>query len=368
MLMKKIRLRPYQWLLLILLPLMVFSCKKEESSIAPTNLVLTAQVSADGSGDVNFTATATHANRYYFDFGLGVNDPGARSTDGKAAVRYSSTGTYTVKVTAYSPDNKAVTATKQVEVTVAESGGGYVTPGSYPGMTLAWSDEFNGTTLNPSDWVFETGTGSNGWGNNELQYYRQENTAVQDGYLTITAKKESFGGREYTSSRIKTQDKRVFKYGRIDIRAKLPEGQGIWPALWMLGANISTVSWPASGELDIMELIGGGAGRDNTIHGTVHYDNNGYGTSGKSYMLANGKFSDQFHVFSIVWDAAAIKWLVDDVPFHEVDITAAPLNEFHNPFFLLLNVAVGGNWPGSPNTTTVFPQKMVVDYVRVFQK
>jgi beta-glucanase (GH16 family) len=233
-------------------------------------------------------------------------------------------------------------------------------------MKLVWRDEFDGTAVNAAFWTHETGNGTEGWGNRELQYYRAENTEVKDGLLTITARKESFGGKDYTSSRLKTQDKKIFKYGRFDIRAKLPKGQGIWPAIWMLGNNISTLNWPLSGEIDIMEMIGG-PGRDNTSHGTLHYDNNGHASNTKSYTLPSGIFNDKFHLFSLVWTASSIQWMVDNEVFYTVDISSSVHNEFHNQFFLLLNVAVGGNWPGSPDSSTTFPQQMVVDYVRVFQ-
>jgi beta-glucanase (GH16 family) len=359
----------YSLLFLLLCPSLVQSCKKESGGATVSNLSLEAELSSDGSGLVNFTAKAANADRYYFNFGTSANEEGTRSPDGNVSYTYTSSGTYTVKVTAYSPDNKSAVITKTISVRVSPSGEENTSPENYPGMTLVWRDEFNGTTLNIGDWTFETGTGNNGWGNNELQYYRQENLSLADGFLTITAKRESFGGREFTSSRIKTQDKKTFRYGRIDFRAKLPKGKGIWPALWMLGNNISTVSWPSSGEIDIMELVGGGAGKDNTVHGTIHYDNNGtYANNGGSLTLPTGDFSDKFHVFSLVWDANSLKWFVDDVQFHSVDITSPALSEFNNQFFLLINLAVGGNWPGSPDASTVLPQKLMVDYVRVFQK
>lgn len=244
---------------------------------------------------------------------------------------------------------------------------GYTTPESYDGMSLVWQDEFEGEELSPDNWTFETGTGENGWGNNELQYYKEENTSVQDGYLIITAKKEAYEGREYTSSRIVTQGKQSFKYGRVDIRAALPQGQGIWPALWMLGESLSTVSWPASGEIDIMEMIGG-EGKDNQVHGTVHWDEAGQHASyGQGATLEEGVFADEFHVFSIVWDENKITWYLDDVQFNVIDITPENLSEFHEEFFFIFNVAVGGNWPGAPDNSTQFPQSMIVDYVRVFQ-
>ena len=244
---------------------------------------------------------------------------------------------------------------------------GYSTPTSYSGMTLVWQDEFDGTALNTADWTFETGTATDGWGNHELEYYRPENTAVKDGFLVITAKKENFQSSAYTSSRIKTQDKKAFKYGRVDIRAVLPKGKGIWPALWMLGSNITTVDWPACGEIDIMEIIGGGSG-DKTAYGTAHWDNAGqHASAGGNKQLSNGIFNDTFHVFSVVWTASSIKWYIDDVEYYVIDTTPAGMAAFQKDFFLLFNVAVGGDWPGSPDDTTRFPQRMIVDYVRVFQ-
>lgn len=358
----------YKLLLLFLFPLTI-SCSKAENAPVSLNLQLAVDVVNDGSGLVHVTATANNADRYYINFGKSTTEEGIRSTDGKASSTYTSSGKYTIKVTAYGPNNASEVATKDVEVLVANTDAGYVSAADYPGMKLAWKDEFNGSALNTADWTFEIGNGSDGWGNAEQQYYRTENTSVNDGYLTITAKKETFGGYQYTSSRIKTQYNKTFKYGRIDIRAKLPKGQGIWPALWMLGANIETVQWPACGEIDIMELVGGGPGKDNTTHGTIHFDNDGtYANVTKSYTLPKGDFYDQFHVFSVIWDETKITWLVDDQEFHTQEISSAARKEFQEPFFLLFNVAVGGRWPGSPDATTTFPQKMMVDYVRVFQK
>ena len=247
-----------------------------------------------------------------------------------------------------------------------ESNAGYSTPDNYPGYTLAWQDEFDGTAIDPANWVHELG--ASGWGNNELENYtaRPENSFISNGKLVIEAKKESLGGAQYTSARMKSQGLREFQYGRIDIRAKLPTGQGIWPALWMLGDDINTVGWPKCGEIDIMETIGSAP---STLHGTVHWDNNGsYASYGQSTTLASGIFADEYHVFTIIWDSQYIKWLLDDVQFNVVDITPAGLSEFQHEFFFIFNVAVGGNWPGNPDGTTVFPQQMSVDYVRVFQE
>ncbi|MBC6367063.1 glycoside hydrolase family 16 protein [Algoriphagus sp. AK58] len=244
---------------------------------------------------------------------------------------------------------------------------GATSPTSYLGMTLAWADEFDGNTLNAANWTHETGNGTNGWGNNELQFYRSQNTSLQNGHLVITAKKEAFGGKEYTSSRIITKGKQQFRYGRVDIRAVMPKGQGIWPALWMLGSNFDTVGWPACGEIDIMEMVGGN-GRENTVHGTVHWEHDGSRAEfGGKYTLASGTLADQFHVYSIVWDATSIRWLIDNKQYHVIDTTPSQLDEFRRNFFFIFNIAVGGNWPGSPDATSTYPQHMIVDYVRVFQ-
>lgn len=356
------------WLLIGLMLTMSLSCKKEAKAVEPSNLQLVATVSTDGSGRVDFVATATNADRYFFSFGQGSNES-IRSNDGKAVTIYTQGGTYTVKVTAYSSSDKSIELTKKITVDIDEviDNTGYISPESYPGMTLVWRDEFNGDALDTKFWNFEEGNGVEGWGNWELQYYRKENTRVHNGYLTITAKKESYGGKEYTSSRLTTQDKKDFLYGRVDFRAKLPKGQGIWPAFWALGANIRTSPWPFSGEIDIMEMVGGGPGKDNTVHGTVHYEDGGHKYIGGSTTLTSGDFYDKFHVFSLVWTATSLKWYVDNVEFYTFDTTGANKDEFRRSYFLLINLAVGGNWPGAPNANTVFPQKYIVDYVRVFQ-
>lgn len=246
---------------------------------------------------------------------------------------------------------------------------GYSTPETYPGRTLIWQDEFNSNTLNTSFWTHEMGN-NGGWGNNELQYYRPENTYFYDGKLIIEARQENFSGSQYTSSRMVTKGKKEFKYGRIDIRAALPKGKGIWPAFWMLGSNFAQAGWPACGEIDIMEMIGSQPG---TTHGTVHY-----GTSTATHqqrtasktLANNALLADAFHVFSMEWEENRIRWYLDDVQFHEV--TPATLGAgqpwpFNQNFFFIFNLAVGGNWPGSPDGSTIFPQRLVVDYVRVFQ-
>ncbi len=251
--------------------------------------------------------------------------------------------------------------------------GGYQSPESYEGYNLTWADEFNGDELNLADWTYEIGDGcpnNCGWGNNELEYYRDDNTSIVDGHLVITAKQQNFGDRDYTSSRLVTKGKQQFKFGRIDIRAALPKGQGIWPALWMLGSNIDAVGWPACGEIDIMELTGD---LPNRVVSTVHYgaNNSQHQFNSVSRFAEEGEsYQDEFHVYSINWENNIIEFMVDGEVYHT--ITPSSLNGAAYPFnknmFFIFNVAVGGNWPGSPDASTSFPQHMIVDYVRVFQK
>ena len=244
---------------------------------------------------------------------------------------------------------------------------GYSTPETYEGMSLVWSDEFDVSTVNTSNWTFEIGTGTWGWGNNELQYYQEDNTSIIDGNLVIEARRQTLESSNYTSSRLITRDKKSFRYGRVDIRAVMPEGQGIWPALWMLGSNHQQVGWPTCGEIDIMEMIGGGDGRDNVLRGTAHWNQGGTVSYGQAYTNESN-LSEEYHVYSIMWDEQNIRWYFDDINFNTMDITPAELSAFHNNFYFIINVAVGGEWPGNPDNTTFFPQWMIVDYIRVFQE
>lgn len=358
--------------LLLCLPLMASSCKKPDDGgevVLPTNL---ATVISVNEGQVDIQATANNANYFSFMFFEGPDSTYFEAQDGAASYTFSSSGTYTVRTRAHVSFSDYIEKIETVTISLTSTNTGqppttgYTTPLSYSGYTLVWNDEFDGNSLS-SDWIYELGNGTWGWGNNELQYYRQENTNVSNGILTITAKQESFGGFNYTSSRLKTQGNRSFKYGRVDIRAALPRGKGLWPALWMLGDNITSAGWPACGEIDIMELIGGGT-NDRTVHGTLHWENAGsHANYGGSNSLPSGTFADEWHVFSIIWDANQIRFLRDDVQYHSMNITGPELTEFHQNFFFIFNVAVGGNWPGSPDASTEFPQNMYVDYVRVFQ-
>jgi beta-glucanase (GH16 family) len=228
---------------------------------------------------------------------------------------------------------------------------------------LIWSDEFDGQSVNTSNWTYETGTGTNGWGNNELQYYtsRPENVTIENGMLVITARQESYSGRNYTSARMKTQGKKSFRFGKIEARMKLPIGQGSWPAFWMLGDNITFVGWPKCGEIDIMEHINS----ENKVYGTLHWDNNGHVSKGGS------TFCDvtQFHVYSIEWNESIIQFFVDGQSYYYQSIANGinSTDEFQNPFFIILNLAIGGNWPGNPDGTMQFPIKMYVDYVKAYE-
>jgi beta-glucanase (GH16 family) len=234
---------------------------------------------------------------------------------------------------------------------------------------LVWQDEFNvdGAPDNTL-WSYDIGTGNNGWGNNELQYYtsRPENIVVENGMLKITAKRELYLGSGYTSAKIVTKGIFEKKYGRFEARIKLPWGKGLWPAFWMLGSNIDQVSWPQCGEIDIMEYLGN---RPTSVFGTVHGPGYSGGASiSKTYTLANNRFDNDFHVFGIEWGENYINYYVDDVLYNQITPDDVPGEwVFNDSFYMILNMAVGGNLPGSPNQDTVFPQEMLVDYIRVYQ-
>jgi len=226
---------------------------------------------------------------------------------------------------------------------------------------IVWSDEFDGPSINSSNWTYDLGAG--GWGNNELQYYtnRPVNATISNGALLIIARKESYQGSAYTSARLKTQNLRSFTYGRVEGRIKLPAGQGLWPAFWILGNSITQVGWPKCGEIDIMEHVNTAS----VVNGTMHWDNNGHAQYGGTTPCA----VTQYHIYSIEWNATAIKWFVDGAKYWEGSIAnnINSTDEFHSPFFIIMNLAVGGNWPGNPDATTPFPDTVSVDYVRVYQ-
>ncbi len=356
---------------LILIMIVAQSCKETEDPIYefPENLQVEITLSDTEYGKVIIQATADNANEYQL-FIDAATEPEFINSTGLFEYVFNNPGSHLIEVRAYGKDNKYVKA----ERTVIISGGpdiedGWFSPLEYEGMQMVWSDEFNGSTINQENWTFEIGTGcpnNCGWGNNELEYYRKENAWTEDGALVIEARNEAHQGSNYTSARMITKGKRSFLYGRVDIRAALPRGQGMWPALWTLGNSISTVGWPACGEIDMMEMVGG-QNREKTVHGVLHWDDNGHVQAGGQYSLTSGIFADKYHVFSITWDQNFIRWYVDGTQFHVIDITPGHMTEFHQPHFFIFNLAVGGNWPGNPNSTTVFPQQLRVDYIRVFQ-
>lgn len=253
-----------------------------------------------------------------------------------------------------------------------------------PKWNLTWSDEFDGPAGTPPDPAFwEYDTGGSGWGNNELQFYtaRPENVSLDGkGSLAIVAREESYQGRAYTSARINTRGKFEQGLGRWEARIRLPSGMGIWPAFWLLGASFPQVGWPACGEIDIMELRGQAPG---VVNGTLHAT----GFSGGSALTAQYAcqvppscatppctplcpFNEDFHVFAVEVEADRIRFEVDGSVYHEIKQDLRPVGSawpFSSPFFGILNVAVGGAYVGAPDVTTVFPQTMLVDYVRYYQ-
>jgi beta-glucanase (GH16 family) len=246
--------------------------------------------------------------------------------------------------------------------------------GSRPGWTLIWSDEFNaasGTGADTTKWNLVNK--GDGFGNNELEFYtNRTQNAYHDGngFLVIKVVKETYMGREYTSARLESNGKFEHLYGRYEARLQLPRGQGIWPAFWMLGNNIGSVSWPTCGEVDIMENIGK---EPSIVHGSLHGPGySGGNPLGQAYTMPNGgKFADAFHVFAVEWELNVIRFYVDDILYGTKTPADAPSGAkwvYDHPFYLLLNVAVGGTWPGSPDSTTMFPQMMLADYVRVYSR
>jgi hypothetical protein len=252
-----------------------------------------------------------------------------------------------------------------------------VSAGGGGGPSLVWSDDFN--SINTATWNHEVGGG--GWGNNEREYYTPGNNAriqfdsqANSNVLVLEARRENpgnyncwYGRCEYTSSRMNTSGKRTFQYGRIEARLKLPQTQGIWPAFWMLGNDIGTVGWPGCGELDIMEHVGF---EPNITHGAMHGPNYSGNTPFAGTHHLSERVDANYHVYTIEWNSTSVRWFVDGVQFYSVtrsQVQGLGNWVFDHPFFLILNVAVGGNWPGSPDGSSVFPQRMYVDYIRVYQ-
>ena len=340
---------------LIVFFFILISCKKGADNtiakIAPSNLVITAVPTTDGSGKVAFTATADNANSYAFEFGNG--DIKTVPT-GTISYQYSivGTNTYTVTVTASNATGLTIKNSTQVSITIKE-----IVP------VLFWSEEFNTDGAPDSTkWGYDIGKGDWGWGNNELEYYtnRMENSIVQGGVLKVTAMKEDYNGSGYTSARLITKNKFAFTYGKVEIRAKLPAGVGTWPATWMLGSDNATVGWPKCGEIDIMEHLGRTL---NTIYGTLHYPGRSGGNAdGSTTVIAN--VTTDFHIYSMDWSAGAVKLYVDGVLFHTT--VNSPGMPFNHDFFFIVNMALGGNF-GGPLDPAFTKATMEVDYIRVYK-
>jgi beta-glucanase (GH16 family) len=259
--------------------------------------------------------------------------------------------------------------------------GGCQFPENMEVYQMVWSDEFDGDAIDETKWSFDLGDGCDinpdgslcGWGNNELEYYtdREENVFISDGKLVIKAKKEIpfyLGEYQYTSARLVTKNKGDWKYGRIDVRAKLPIGKGLWPAIWMLPTESVYGGWPRSGEIDIMEYVGD---KPKEVFGTIHYGHDYWRFNSQKIALEEGTFADDFHVFTVFWNEQCIQFQMDgkDVGVPNTRSTTLPTTfPFDQEFHILLNVAVGGNLPGNPDASTIFPQTMEVDYVRVYQE
>ncbi len=256
---------------------------------------------------------------------------------------------------------------------------GLVTP-AVAAMSLAWSDEFDGTSLDTDNWTVVIGDGCPnlcGWGNNELEYYRSQNVVVSGGNLTLTAREEYYGGRHFTSGKVETKNKQSFLYGRIEARAKIPTGDGMWPAFWMMPQDDVYGGWAASGEIDIMESANSTTWIGGTIHFGGSWPNNTY--SGGTYSPGGINFADDFHIYAIEWEPEEIRWYVDDVHYYtryssqwySDGAPGNPLAPFDQDFFIILNAAVGGNYTGCTEVgcvTADLPQEFIIDYVRVYQE
>ncbi len=237
-----------------------------------------------------------------------------------------------------------------------------------PGWELAWHDEFDGTAIDRTRWAFDQG---GLWSNGELQFYtdRPANARVEGGQLVLEARREDYFGNDFTSARLKTAGLASFRYGRIEARMQVPAGQGLWPAFWMLGDDFTRVNWPGCGEIDIVEVIGREPG---TAHATVHGARfRGAGGITRAYTLPRGALADAEHVYAIEWEPRVIRWYLDDVLYQTVTPEDLPVPAewpFDKPFSIILNLAVGGIWPGDPDASTPFPAQLRVDWVRVYRR
>jgi len=331
----------------------------------PSNLIIEASLSGsntefpngDGSGIVTLNFSAENSLLYKINMG---NGEVKETTTNKLTYTYSGVGlnTFQIFISAYNGD-KFTSSNISITVQIGTD------PGS--GANLIWSDEFNYTgSPESSKWNYNIGRGDNGWGNNEAQYYtkRAENVKVENGYLTITAKKENYEGAEYTSTRMLTQGKFDFTYGKVEVRAKLPSGGGTWPAIWMLGSSISTVGWPACGEVDIMEHVGNNQGN---VQSAMHTPSSYGGTVNHGSQVLDD-VSSEFHVYAVEWTSEKMIFSVDDVVHYtynpsKKDNKTWPYDADH---FIILNIAMGGGFGGAIDSNFV-SSTMQIDYVRVYQ-
>lgn len=346
---------------LIILIVVIISCggSSDEISEELSNLVFEVNIvgqdathpNGDGSGEVTFNFSANNANLYKINLGNGD----VLETSGNS-LEYtyvgSGTNTFNIFISAYNGD-KFISLNVNVTIKINSN--------------LLWSDEFNYSgSPNSSKWNYNIGRGDNGWGNGEAQYYtnRLENVKVENGHLTITAKKENYEGANYTSTRLLTQGKFDFTYGTVEIRAKLPQGGGTWPALWLLGSNINAVGWPACGEIDIMEHVGNNQGK---IQSAMHTPSSYGGTinHGSQYL---DDVSSEFHVYSLEWTSEKMVFSVDDVVHYTYNPSTKDSSTW--PFdanqFIILNIAMGGGFGGDIDSNFI-SSTMVIDYVRVYQ-
>lgn len=330
---------------LLFLTLICSGCTKNKADQAPANLTVETLIASNKSGNVTFTANASNTTSYEFDFGDGSMH--AVSETGTITYKYFGSGTYNVIVTASNSTGASVTKTVSITLDVQ--------------LSLVWSDEFNTDGMpDPTKWGYDLGAG--GWGNNEAEYYtnRKENASISNGTLKIVAQKESFSGSQYTSARLLSKDKYAFTFGKVEVRAKVPSTVGTWPAVWMLGSNISSIGWPACGEIDILEHRGMEL---NKIFGTLHYTGrSGGNANGSTRLISNA--STEFHIYSLEWTPNSIKISVDNQVYHSV-FNSGEL-PFNRDFFLIMNLAVGGNFAG-PIDPAFSSATFEIDYIRVYR-
>ena len=341
----------------------IFSCggggSTDDIIESPSNLTIeannvgssTSNPNGDGSGTVIFNFSATNAAFYKLNLGNGEI---VETSSKMLTYTYTGAGTntYNVHISAYNAD-KFISSTITVTVMI--------------GLKLVWFDEFDGSGApDSSKWGYDIGTGSNGWGNGESQYYtnRLENAKLENGFLIITAKAESYEGSNYTSSRLLTQGKFYFTYGSVEVRAKLPSGGGTWPAIWMLGANFPTAGWPACGEIDIMEHAGN---RQNIVQSAMHTPSSSGNTENKGSQTLSD-VSTEFHVYTVEWSADEMIFSVDDVVHYIYNPTTKNSDTwpYDKDQFIILNVAMGGSFGGVIDPNFV-QSSMEIDYVRVYQ-